>query len=826
MAIRIPTYSDGQGQVALPTRRLSGFSGQQISDLQAPGRAMQQLGQGMVNLGQSIAKVEIKRQQDEARVSVLENTASLQEEMMLRDEELRRNPIAGQTHTQSMQAWFDERVASEAYAPINHHAEQMWREQSIQMRSNMTQTAIRYEAQQRIAALGASLDRSVNSMARSVFLNPEGFQASMENWDRFTRGEAVGQVESFDEFGNPVTIPAPEGNVGLLDPVALNRVGTRGRQAIADAYLSGMIRDNPLAALRMIDNGELDNGEFYGIGWERLLTLRTRAYSAASTVNEAALAGIERDLAAHVASLSAGGDGLPQFQDTATIEEAVIAAFGGQESLDYFPENQIRMNNVLETLGGQIRVARATGLITSQLSYAGPQEIALWSRAAQNVAAASDVTSPTDLFGDQLPPSSVMGVLNRLPANEALQVVSSVNSQLAGIVQQRSTDPVGWAMSSPGYDAAHDGALAGAMPTDAQAFDAHVRALDAVYDRSNQPAGARPLLSTSAASQEISAILSARDPAVLVASIVNLQERTGDHFERVWQQLTTQESGLGAEYMFLATIGNTQGMELYARGLLMTPDVLRQSFGQSQTTGGVTYDNVVGQSRQIFMSSGINMALHGGMSERIPETNAIMAVMERSVAAYMAARPATNDVQSAARAVQDLMFGPNSRLQLVSEPRLAAILPMGIQDENSTPINLNLVSTNAVMMFEDRRITEGMVQSAINERYTNQAATLVFPGSTDPTIDASVDLRANQFVELIMNQGSLVLNDDSTGFFLTVPGVLGSREPVRVAIPREDGTVRYENLTIPFYHFNRPTWQLQQTHYGTLTPPVPREAGQ
>lgn len=834
MAIRITPYSDSSGQLALPTRRLTGLTSQQVANFTAPARAMAELGDQIANVGSVVAKVEQKRQTDEARVNTLENTARIQEEIIQRDEELRRNPIPGRSHTQAMQAWFDERMAHEDYAPVNHVAAQMWREQGIQLRSTMSQSALRYEAQQRIAALGASLDRSVNSMSRSVFMNPELFEQTMQNWETHTGGGPGVQISSrasYDEFGNPVTqnFETSQGNVGLLDPVALQRVGTKGRQAIAEAYLSGLIRDNPLQALQILDGradgpGNLRAGsDFYGMGWERMLQLRTRAYSAASAVNEAALAGIERELSAHVASLSAGGDGLPQFQDTEMITEAVLGAFGGQETVDYFPQNRTRMENILTGFASNVRVARATGLIVNQLSYQDPQQLAMWSRNAQRVAAGSDVTTVEDMFGDSLSSMApaTLQVISQLPADEALRVVQSVNQQIQGIAQQRATDPVGWAMSSPGYSATHEGALAGAMPTDAAAFDAHVRALDAVYANSGQPAGMRPLLSQSAAATEIANITQARDPNLLVASIQGLRERTGQHFERVWRQLTTMENGLGAPYIFLAAIGNTAGMEAYAAGLLMTDAELRSGFAQSQTSGGVTYDMAIGGARQFFSTQQVREALHSGMSERLPEANEIMLVMERSVAAYMSLNPGVRDASAASRAVYQMMFGPNSRLSIATGADMSAILPAGGRDGAGNVMDLSLMQNNAAVIKGERRITEGVIANVLQTDYAGQGASLIYPGSIDPVMQASTGIRYDQLMETIMAQGQFVLNDDSTGFFITVPGRFG-REPLMVSIPNQAP----RQLSIPFEMLNRPGWQLEQTHWSPLAPPPAPEPSQ
>lgn len=830
MAIRIQAYSDGSGNVTLPTKRLQGMSSAQMNSASAVGRSLQNFGQGVANFGQSLAKVEIKRMQDEARVDTLEKTAQIQAEYLEFDDRLRRNPGlanqyggSGTSHTQALQNWFDGRLQDDDMSPVNHFAEQMWAEQSIQLRSNFTNNGIRFEAQQRIANVAASIDRSLDTMEMTVYTNPELFPQAMDNWNVYTNpGEPGVQVAPLGEDG----IMAGERGVspGYLSPDSLTKIGSAGRARLATAYLNGLVRDDPFRALTMIDNGELDEGRFYGMELSALMTIRGRAFAAASVVNEASLTQLENNLSAHLASRTAGGDGLPMFSQPETIEAAVISAFGGEDVLSYFPQNQARAEAIISGIRSDLRIANTTGLILNQLRYAEPSTINSFMRYAETVAKGSDVTAMTingaSLFGPSVDgESDVVTALTQLPADEGMRVIDGVVQQLRNTTTQRASDPVGWATTHPSMtvltgdmtEGGQSSLFNGQAPTNPSDFAMYARALDTVYEVSGQPASARPLLSATTASGMVSNILAERNPSVLVATITNMQETYGEYFPRVWQQLVTQDDGLGSQYMFLATIGNSRGMEIYANALINDRTTLEQFFPMN----GQSYSQALDASRASWQANNLLETLSGGMAERLPEAARIAEVIHRTVPLIMATE-GVNQQDAYASAYQRL-FGDQSRVTHLTGDRHNLLITTGLVDERGDGLFGPNVEVGAEMFFSERRIMDGTLTSVLAEKY--QGGTLVIPGSMDSIMQASVGIRTTQLLELIMNDGQLAMNDDSTGFYITVPsGVLG-REPISVNIPQDNGTVRTEFLSIPLWYFNRPDWQWTMTHYSPF--PIP-----
>ena len=826
MAIRISPYSDGSGQLALPTRRMQGMSSAQMNSASAVGRSLQNFGQGMQNFGQSLAKVEIKRMQDEARVDVLNKTAQMQEEYLKFDDNERRNP-SGNGHTVATQNWFDGRIADEDMAPVNHFAEQMWAEQQISLRSQFTNNAIKFEAQQRLAQVGSQIDESLDRLEMAVYTNPELFETTMNNWNVYTNPEGGVQSGSLD---GPDIIAGERGDmpVGYLSPTALANINDAGKARLAGAYLNGLVREDPLRALQIIDQGGLDDGKFYGMELSTLMSIRGRAYSAASVVNEAALTSLENNFAAHLASVGAGGNGLPMFSQPETIEATVMAAFGGEDVLAYFPQNQARAQNIIAGLRSDLRVATTTGSILNTLKFADPSASATFIRFADQVARASTVTpadlDSTSLFGPEIDnPTQAITALRGLPADEAFRVINNVSSQLVSNAQLRATDPVGWITTNPATELLHSDISAegraliaqGRAPTDANDFKIYATALDAAYEASGQPAGSRLLLSTAGASSMVNSILSERNPAVLVATITNMQETYGEYFPRVWQQLSTADDGLGAQYMFLATIGNSRGMELYANALINNKENL-ESFFASGARSGMSYAQALDSSKASWSSVGLLNTLTGGMPERIPEANAIAEVIHRTVPIIMATEGLNNT--EAYTTAYNRLFGEQSRISQISSDRVTAMITTDLEDERGNRMFPANVEIGADQFFSSRRIMEGTIMSVLSESQY-RGGTIVVPGSMDPIMNASTGIRTTQLLEQILNEGQITVNDDSTGFFVTVPtGSLG-REPLKVNVPQPDGSVQVVPLSIPLWYFNRPDWQWEQTHYSEY--PIP-----
>jgi hypothetical protein len=825
MAIRISPYSDGQGQLALPTRRMQGMSSAQMNSASAVGRSLQNFGQGMQNFGQSLAKVEIKRMQDEARVDVLNKTAQMQEEYLQFDDNERRNP-SGRGHTSATQNWFDTRVADDDMAPVNHFAEQMWAEQQISLRSQFTNNAIKFEAQQRLAQVGTQIDASLDRLEMAVYTNPELFENTMNNWNTYTSPEGGVQVGAID---GPDIIAGERGDtpVGYLSPTALANINDAGKARLAGAYLNGLVRDDPLRALQLIDQGGLDDGNFYGMELNTLMSIRGRAFSAASVVNEAALTSLENNFAAHLASVGAGGNGLPMFSQPETIEATVMAAFGGDDVLSYFPQNRARAENIISGLRSDLRVATTTGSILNTLRFADPAASATFIRFADQVAMASTVTAAdidsSSLFGPTVEnPAQAIAALRQLPADEAFKVINNVSAQLVNNAQLRATDPVGWITTNPATELLHSDISSqgraliaqGRAPTDANDFKIYATSVDAAYEASGQPAGSRPLLSTAGASSMVNSILSERNPGVLVATITNMQETYGEYFPRVWQQLSTADDGLGAQYMFLATIGNSRGMELYANALINNQQSLESFF--TGANSGMSYSQALDSSKASWNSSGLMNTLTGGMPERIPEANAIAEVVHRTVPIIMATEGLNNS--EAYNTAYNRLFGEQSRISQISSDRVNAMVTTDLEDERGNRMFPANVEIGGDMFFSSRRIMEGTIMSVLSESQY-RGGTLVVPGSMDPIMNASAGLRTTQLLELIMNEGQITANDDSTGFFVTVPtGSLG-REPLKVNVPQADGSVQVRPLSIPLWYFNRPDWQWEQTHYSEF--PIP-----
>ena len=166
--VQVPKYSDQGGEVSLPTRRLTPMSGGAIQQLAAPGRAMANMGKGMVSAGTSIANYEIDQAKKEAKMWVVSAEADLREEMtaLIEDTKLKQKPddyLANDsfqdgsnqnTYTNQIKNGFDGIISKtekgpdgsekSRYKAPNEYTAQLWEQQKVQLKGAYANQAMGY----------------------------------------------------------------------------------------------------------------------------------------------------------------------------------------------------------------------------------------------------------------------------------------------------------------------------------------------------------------------------------------------------------------------------------------------------------------------------------------------------------------------------------------------------------------------------------------------------------------------------------------------------------------------------------------------------------
>lgn len=782
---RIPVYSDGMGQVALPTRRLNKMSGADIQAMAAPGEALARVGEQLAQTGQNIfntqLKIEEKRQRDDARIWVLNNRAKLTEESSIYGEELKKDidssiyekdptadgKVSPDSYTSRYRTWFDEKLGT--YTPPNKIAEQMWREETITMRSRLVQKGIEYEANERLLAIGRQLDSSLATMAGSVQMDPGTVHTQIAAWDYY-----------LDTTDDPKT-GTREGVGGTLAPGSLEKLRMQGKASIAKSGLVGLIQEDPLTALKIIDNRSWDKGNMYGLDPDSLSTLRDKAFRAASTINEANLAELSSRADEHIASLSQGGDGLREFSSIDSAMQQFYRAFGGEDVVNYFPTNRNRLDVMFREFESNVRVARASGIVVTKLSYAPVSDLLSFQRKAQDIGKGGAIT-PADVASlgaaYNIGPDTFAG----LSTSEQLKVIAQVSGTLNAQMKQRADDP---SLYLEGHDAVQ------AVRSDPNAgFEDVAKIKNAIYEQIEQPPGQRLLLTDTEAGGLVASLKDAtRNPDAVTAQMANLENEYGRYWPQVWQQLTTMKGGLGSEWVMLGSLASTSGVRLYAQAMQTDPKQLKEMFATEQTLG-TTYAQVQSATRNAFNDT--MMSLTGGLPGRVNETAPLMEQLIKATALITLQGGDGSTVQEAAQKAVDIIL---NGIDVINEEKMKAFVTPEIVTSTGSSVTGTYFTENAEKFLNSRQSFDRTLAILHDKQ-------LVIPGSLDPVIQGDYSLRRNSYLDAIVETGYFVMSDNADGLMLVMPQLGGMVLPVMAYKTGSDTDM--EPVVFPFEAFNNP----------------------
>jgi len=765
---RVPIYSEGMGQLALPKERLAGLSAQAISNLGAPGRALEQFGATAQQTFSQLASVEMrieeKRQTDEGRIWVLNKRNELMAEA-----EQHKNDLLNQTapsdylgdksaagspdpnsFTSKRLDWYEKTLAGDRYKAPSKIAGQMWAEESMRIKGQLTVDAIKTQAAQRTAALKTTVETSLTEAQLRVQRNPITLSYELAAWDKYLA------------FKDDPNTPQIEGVGGSLGKNYLDATRRMARTALADSALVGLIEESPLQALKIIDKGMWDDGKMYGIQPERISTLRKAAISALQLNNEANLAALQDRMANHFASLSKGGTGDSAFGSAESTLAIVTQSFGDPEIAQYIPGIKPRIDRIVKDFESKSRIARTSGQLMKSLEYATDEQLVAWMRSSRDVGKGK-VVNVEEIVGKN--GAYKASGLSSLTTAEQVEVVDKVNTLLSQRLQERAKDPGGFVLNNDWVQS-----QVRKNPTD---FQSRKSSMDAVYEQMRTPVNQRAYLTTAEATAEVAKFKDQKiNPDMLIMGMKQLEEKYGSAFPSVWSQLTTMQDGLDSRYMFLGAVIDTPAARVMAEALLTDPKQLKDMFDNNMQAGGTTYGQIETAIRA--GSRDLIYAMTGGLPNRVNDVAPLYDLLTRATALSFLSTKSGGTPQ---QAVENLMrsFQANGAINIISDDKLNLLLTPEHRASDGTPVlaALENLKKNAGEMLSSR-VSIQSIAAATGQRF-------VVPGSLDPAVGQDPQLRFNYFMDKLREEGRFVVSDDGNGMMLVYPSYYGSTmSPVMV----------------------------------------------
>tara|TARA_R100000951_G_scaffold116756_1_gene130459 strand:+ start:5368 stop:8004 length:2637 start_codon:yes stop_codon:yes gene_type:complete len=783
MAITVPKYSDAGGSnTNLPTRRLTGFSGAGIRQMGAPGAALAGVGRNVAMVGKDMANREIEKNKEEMKLWVVNAETQLKTELAegtidlktntrpedyLHNESFKdgTNPDTYYNKSKSLfdstlEASGDDGKPTDRYKAPSPYAEKMWEAAKLRIRNSHSLNAMNYEAQVRSQAVLDQLEQNLEQQQLNAYDDP---------------ASVVEQLDTIDSLVSPDDDPLTnkdESRTGIL-PEHLVGVHREQEAKIVYSAFEGYISEDAFGALAAL-KGKTIKGNNTGNQLKELrkkltpgqyLQLENAARRKASVILDKDINEFEGLYTAHVTSLAAGGNGIEEFnlldlkggKDKSGLERAHNDLyFGKYEELkrELMPDHADKHDASWQKISSGVRIARIQGDIINSTGSIPAGELNSTIERFRDMAK----QDPGNMgkFLEKFTNNKDVGVaFTSLPFNEQVQVISGVIENFAAEVRARNTDFGAWANNT------HDAIQYMPTKTPEQRFE-KLKAVLALADKLEQPMGANYILPDSAAksiSSQASAINSVNGAVQFYDQLVaTYGEGDANHpvFQRVWQQLTTMNSGaLGPEWQWYSALKNTQSGGLFfnaGKADRTELDSMAKAKGQGFTTSKL--DSAISNNFQPFIA-----AATGNIPQRAEMGDWMMQTIEKMVLQ----EAIQNNHGSFGTAVETVKNALADKVGIVSNERANfLILPQHTTDSGRS-INQEIVEENIEDFFDQSRFD---LSNTLTTKSTNG---LFIPGTLQLPENVGIEEKHNLFIEYIMEHGRFVMGPDGKSVMIVIP---------------------------------------------------------
>jgi len=865
---KIPEYSEGRGRVPLQGR-LAPLPQSTVQAMGAPAQAMAEFSettrQAVGKYQEVNRRIKLKKDTDDARVWLIENRQKVLQELAIETENL-NNQISPESflidnstegapnpdaYTSRSLQNLDKILSSDAYTPPNKIAEQAWKEETAKIRGNHTLNSIKYQSQQRVAQIKATLNSSLEDSAVRVMNNPEILFDEINHFDSVTRED---NLES-------IVLPELASNVpydqvlGGLPKQFLSQFREIANRTLLDAALTGMSTQDPLGAIKSIVEAEFDNGNMYGLSPDTLTRhLNTAAsnmkVNVSSTVNL-----LKERIENHLASKIQGGKGDENFVSQDAAEDFIGNQIFGNVDMEmyekYLPDQfkvlEEVVDGVLGSLEKQARVVNSTSLIvqtlhgqpleemahvlntltelsrqlvqSSELSEGGAaymdpikgeytqKQVEEGSEEYQQSVQDKVDTDSSVVAGDvqvsvvkitmsttTLPGrESILEAFKGLSTAERAEVLTTVNASLQQHIKDREEDGALYYLRDAGVQSMVKTLVDNGYSQEIATF----KALDAAYDNENRETRDRTYLTKEQANAAAVALTDkSQSSDDLINNLQAFQDTYGSYYNEVWRQLSKNEPSIDFRYSFLAATASSYGAQLIATALLTTDEAVAAQFTESNVSD-FTYANFKAAAEPEAQK--IMHALIGGLSERMNQVAPVKELLIKTMAIAASQGNTTN--VNPEDAVEQFLETLNNAA-IFQEPVDDKILGF-VTDEHKDQSGVSLTSVQENVVANSRaffNLPESEFKKVIGDMSFNDP--LIVYGS--PTLSMAGEEGAaqveEQFYDHIRNNGYFTLDDDGEKMMLIIPGANGiNNAPVLY----EDEAFGPTPVTFPFDYFTK-----------------------
>ena len=760
--VQVPKYSDQGGEVSLPTRRLTPMSGGAIQQLAAPGRAMANMGKGMVSAGTSIANYEIDQAKKEAKMWVVSAEADLREEMtaLIEDTKLKQKPddyLANDsfqdgsnqnTYTNQIKNGFDGIInkvekgpdgsESSRYKAPNEYTAQLWEQQKVQLKGAYANQAMGYEADLRSKAKLDKLTQSFDKYNNQVLKNPELIDISMMSI------KTLAEVEDDPKTKNI------EGGIKAEHLIGVSRAA---QQDLVYNATIGLIREDAFLAYALLQgkrgkNFDHDLGKHLGILKPAIKEqLMSKAKIQAMVVGKKELNDLNNSVANHVASLAAGGDGIDAFNKPNGLENAFIGTYGGPYGaikLQMLPELYDAYEIDLKAAASKIKVARAVGQFVNGSTYLTTDQIITASRDLADLVKNKDITNMKasdvqNLILQNIGDETVD--LTKMNPVELQTFTSGVLTHMNSVLELRSSDFGEYAYN-------HD---------PIQSIEDPFEKRDAIIAYADQLGIKNPsLLPNRDAAKIVANLKSMTNPDMMMVAYGQLEQDYGEHFDRVWSQLTTMKGGLGNEWMLIGAFSKSNAGPMLAAAFAVDNDQLKKTV---EAYGAGFKMQKINEAVQGTMGELLH-TFHGGMFGREDAGQDMRDLITTAVMMEIQKSGGKTDVTKAANIVKKTL---ETQIQFVNNEDAAFyVLPQHVGN-NGEKINAAVVNENLTDIINDK---ETVMQMIVDRG-------IKVPPSLIPQVNADQAFASGYFADYLIANGRWVMNDTGDGLMLTYPALAG-----------------------------------------------------
>lgn len=732
---------------------------------QAQAKAAESFGRMAASLGGKLKQEEDRRERNDARLWLYENAskfevASKEHSTKLEieqdpddyatDADIQNN--GQQTFRNKRVNWFDTHQNSKnekdgrlVYNPPNDTARQMWSEFLAKKRGAIETEAIQFESELRVQARYNQAERILDTWVAEVANDHTKLQQKLNALNQF-----VDEHEMDNDEAKKLGF-----NQTYLDPSTLAKIGYEKKQDMLQAHLDARLRLNPYDVYLHIEGkgskykkGGTEAGDFgtkYGLDPTLIDTYRGKALQALTAAYRDDTANVETAAKDYLVNLEEGGNGgknKQMFADGASRTTYSMGYGGalGDEKIPLFGK-QVEQDRqaAFKHFQERERIAKMTaGLVTafeSKMALGDVQQVLIeLEDSVKDPKKAADLSKGLKITQD--------GKIAKLSSYEMQAALQKASARITAVIKMRSEDPVMHAIKTD------EGGYANLHYKEDVDVKEKIEALDTHYHKVNQPKHNRPVLTLSEAENKVDSINRVSSGDDLISQMKIMREQYGEYYPRVWQQLTTMENGLDANYAFLEAIPSSMLTTQFAEAILMDEDTVKNFYSDTNTT--VSYSKVAAQTLDSIRP--YLEAFTGGLPHRENE----VAVLKKTLIKMAGIHGKGSD--------RSLNTGPNhvmnllkNTVTLMNEENLNFYLTPDMQTEEGTPLNPRYIEENASNFFKDI------------PGYLNANPLIHIPGGSHVATEKFEEMSRETFIEHLESNGKLVMNDTGDGLMLVMP---------------------------------------------------------